>query len=44
LFIEGKEKILKKIEIFLLDFSRDMAYARFLAKYPAIGKVKFKEK
>jgi hypothetical protein len=25
-------------------FCRDMAYARFLARYPAIGKVKLKDK
>jgi len=24
-------------------FCRDMAYARFIAKYPAIGKVKYQD-
>jgi hypothetical protein len=43
LFIEGKENE-KNEEIFLLMCFRDMAYARFLMKYPAIGKVRIEEK
>jgi len=43
LFIDGKEN--KRIEKILIKyfFCRDMAYARFLARYPAIGKVKFEK-
>jgi hypothetical protein len=34
----------KMKKFFLLMCCRDMAYARFLTKYPAIGKVRIEEK
>jgi hypothetical protein len=38
-----RQKKLKESHWFLLAICRDMAYARFIAKYPAIGKVKYQD-
>jgi hypothetical protein len=38
-----RQKKLKESHWLLLAICRDMAYARFIAKYPAIGKVKYQD-